>query len=311
MGKMKKKSRTALYVMSTGIVMLLLAPVKAQAMVTDVQEGIKEAARIRQDRTIKGLYPHHYNWQTPNTSNVKISNPSVKLDGTPAFEPGEVMYSGQDEFVNNTNREQTLYTPEFKYVTTESTTTTVTEGMATGFKFSVDFKVKIPFVETNHTIEVSGEYTLDETKTNTSIETIEHTAPSQMIKIKPGETIKVTAFFQKAKVYGNTILSADVAGMIGYISDYDGANGRPVTYTYWDYFGNALYSAKSSAHSAKFQNWILGNNGPASVTGKGTFSKDVGTNFELVVETVNNKGQKDDPKSQTIKVNSNRRVIEE
>lgn len=126
-------------------------------------------------------------------------------------------------YKNESNRDQTAYTPEKSVKVTESFTYSNAEGVKLGLSSQTKIGLSIPFVaEGGETITASSEFTYNHTSSNTTTNEITETFKSQPIIAQAGQITTYIGIVQNANFSGTFTGKAGVTGTVGmYIKDPD------------------------------------------------------------------------------------------
>ncbi|EOP91365.1 hypothetical protein IGM_02011 [Bacillus cereus HuB4-4] len=189
--------------------------------------------------------------------------------------------------------EQILYSQSFSKTITETLTTSTTHGAKVGAKAGAKFKVPL-VAEANG--ELSAEYNFANAGTSSSTQTMTYTAPSQPVKLQPGETAKVTAHLKTFQSTGKVKLRTTYKGTLAI--DYKDLSGEPQQITpgmgQWIRFMHSLHNGPESFK--EYLGYTLKNEDEAYQYGYGTYSVTYGTKFGVKVDIFKNTNNKNKSK---------------
>lgn len=196
---------------------------------------------------------------------IKYSGINIKEKNVTNVLP---LYLGSNIFSNNGNVDQTYNTSVFSQAITYTTSTSVQHGFKSGIKSTI--AASIPFLVDGKT-EVSLEYNVSSTGTNTKSETNTITAPSQSVKVPKGKIYKTEVYFEKKSTSGTVNLFADV--------------NQGITNNYRPNLGSTAKLSHVLNSATNKYGAIQSPNDPDSIRikGSGTFKTEYGTN--LIVDT--------------------------
>ncbi|MED2933156.1 ETX/MTX2 family pore-forming toxin [Bacillus wiedmannii] len=184
-------------------------------------------------------------------------------------------------FSNNTNVQQTYYTPEYSEVTTTTVTNSTTSGIKSGTKISASVKFKILKAEFGVNTEVSSEYNFSTTQTITTTTSRTVTFKAQPVVVAPHTTVQVTVLLNRV-VYQNEAvpIEADLSGRI--YSD-DGSVGLDF-YPTFEFFNRCCGTAECCKLPDSLK---IGSNNKVRFTGIGYFQSDVpSNNFQITTDII-------------------------
>lgn len=228
---------------------------------------------------------------------LEVKNSFGDLKMEPQVISTTPLWAGQSDLDNDTDREQSLRSTEFKKVHLNKSTTTTQNG----FKLGVDTeaKVGIPFVAEGK-VTVKTEYNFHKSEGYETSDSVEYIAPSQTIQVPPHTIARVTALLDVKKIKGTMNLYSEIGLNAGY--GYDKIPlvprfGGPLKYVTLDELYDGGY---------KQAQIDMGNNIPEEIEtvskssnpnhllakGLGNFESEYGSVFNVKVEYINKKTRK-------------------
>lgn len=185
--------------------------------------------------------------------------------------------------------EQILYSQSFSKSITETLTTSTTHGAKVGAKAGAKFKVPL-VAEANG--ELSAEYNFANVGTSSSTQTITYTAPSQPVKLQPGESARVTTHLKTIQSAGKVKLRAVYKGNLEI--DYKDLSGEPQQISsgmgQWIRFMHYLHNDPELFK--EYLGFTFKNEDEAYQYGYGTYSATYGTKFDVKVDIFKNTNKK-------------------
>lgn len=211
----------------------------------------------------------HYNSVTPN--------------GSPQIQDSSSMFIGKTTLTNNSDNEQTLSTNSFTKTISHSITTSTTHGFKIGEKTSG--KLSMPIGELG--MEVSLEYNFSSTNSSTKSESYAYTATPQNIKVPAHSSVEVIVMLNKGKVRGNVNLLTRMSGSPSANHVYAPTSGESIgtAYIHLANYGQTVRYAKQFANLPYLS---VNNDDSINLIGAGTYEAEVGTEFSVTVNPINN-----------------------
>lgn len=219
---------------------------------------------------------------------TKFHYNSVTADGSPIIKDSSSMFIGKTTLTNNSDKEQTLSTNSFTKTISHSVTTSTTNGFKTGFKSSGEISMPIGKMS----MEVSLEYNFSNTNSQTKSEQYAYTATPQNIKVPANSSVEVVVMLNKVKAEGNVNLLSRISGKFDpFINhSYYPAPGEKSgkAYVHTANYGETVKYAK---YFAKLPCLSVNSDDSVNLMGKGTYEAEVGTEFSVTVNPINQKNR--------------------
>ena len=197
------------------------------------------------------------------------------------------MFIGKTTLINNSNKDQILSTSSSTKTISHSITTSTTHDFTTGFKSSGEISMPIGKIG----MEVSLEYNFSNTSSQTKSAEYAYTATPQNINVPANSSVEVVVMLNKVKAEGNVNLSSRISGKFDpFINhSYDQVPGkRPgIAYVHTANYGETVRYAKKFAELPYLE---LDSDHYVNLMGKRTYEAEVGTEFSVTVNPINQKG---------------------
>ncbi|MFU8649945.1 epsilon-toxin family protein [Lysinibacillus sp. RSDA_15] len=307
---MKNKAKVILMGATIGL-SLLSSPI---AMAANGDSNVKENQSIANFSPIKNSFPDAANGSRflvnyygryltsnglgsigkhPENIDFEVKNTYGKLSMEPQVISQNPLWAGQSDLRNDTDRDQTLSSQEFRKSFSNTTTATTEHGFMFGTETSLT--TGIPFLAEGK-ITLKAEYNFSSSQANETSETVEYVAPSQSIVVPPHTIARVVAVLEIKKIKGEMDIYAEVGlnkEKFGYeelpISSMGGLKWVSLGSIYEEAYNQAKLSGTHEFPDIKIISRSVNNPDYFLASGKGRFESEYGSLFNVQVEYISTK----------------------
>lgn len=228
--------------------------------------------------------PRTYGFVPRDNTTFQFKDAKTTEDGSPIVENISYLFAGESKLENNTDTEQTLSTNEFSKTFTTTVSNSVTHGTEVDADITSSFN--IPLIGGSE-LSLSASYNFSNTETKEKSKEVTYTANSQSIVVPPRTTYRVKVRLKTMELVGNVKLSAIGLGSIrkvefatlsgpNLVKDVSAKDFLRVRSKNWNILQQLWPEVAKAPISDK-------GNGTFELNGKGTYTDEYGSEFEVTV----------------------------
>lgn len=181
-------------------------------------------------------------------------------------------YIGGNDFINDTDIEQSFATDSYSHATTKTTSTSVTKGFSIGGKNTT---LKVPIVLPENNIEINATLNAGITETTTDSDTVTFTVPPQPVKVPAHKKYRAEIVYNRQSLSGNIDfrgIGTNLKSNITVLMSWTGGLNRPsydrtFTFDTENLWKTLSTSQKNSIEGLTFNNNSFNIEGTATING--------------------------------------------